>query len=105
MAKVITTNFDEQITIVPSMYFVCATDKFLSGWGCAEGRTAKRVIICNSYREAQRMADAFRNYRNSGMNYINICSKLPYYNEKRYKVTYSTFSDFSDWLKWTCIPE
>ncbi len=30
------------------MYYVTATDKFMSGWGLAKGRTNKVVVICEN---------------------------------------------------------
>ena len=33
-------------------YYVVMTDKFLSGWGLAEGKTNKLVIVCDTHKEA-----------------------------------------------------
>ena len=106
-SKTITTSLDEQVTIVNGLYYVCATDKFLSGWGRAGNRTAKRVVICETYRQAQRIADAFKRNPNSAMKYVNIRSSFPNYPVNRYVTSYSLYQDFNNdgWMKYTNIPE
>lgn len=34
------------------MYYVRMTDKFMSGWGRAQGKTNVLVIICETYNQA-----------------------------------------------------
>lgn len=103
----VTSSLDEVITISEGMHYVTATDKFLSGWGMASGKICKRVIICETFRQAQRMADAMKNDKRSGMSYINISSRFPKYNVNRYKVCYSTYEEFNNkrWMQYTQIPE
>ena len=75
-------------------YFVTMTDKFLSGWGGAENKTAKRVILCKTYREARIIVDGIKNCKDqNGMRYVNICTEFPKYNERRYKVSVNVFPD------------
>lgn len=103
--KTVFNSLGEKITINENSYFVTATDKFLSGWGKAEGKTAKRVIICDSYKQAKRMSDAFINSKE--WKYINICCRIPKYNSQKYVVSYSHYDDFNNttWMKYTNIPE
>lgn len=69
-------------------YFVTATDKTMSGWGCAEGKIAKRVIVCDTWRQAQRVADAMTNKPSrEGWRYINKTSRMPRYSDKKYVVS------------------
>ena len=35
------------------MYYVTATDKFMSGWGLAENKTNKVVVVCENWQEAR----------------------------------------------------
>ena len=107
MARIITTSLGESIELNKGMYFVCATDKFMSGWGRAENKTAKRIIICRTYREAQRIADAFKRNPNSYMIYVNIRTSFPNYPVNKYISSYSLYDDFNNdnWMKWTNIPE
>ena len=35
--------FERQVLF---MYYVTATDKFMSGWGLAKGKTKKVIVIC-----------------------------------------------------------
>lgn len=59
------------------MYYVTATDKFMSGWGLAKGKTNKVVVICENLTEAEEVEEAL--HRRSEMKYINIrCSKPCY---------------------------
>ena len=51
-------------------WFVTMTDKFMSGWGHAQGRKAKLAIGPMKYEEAQRIHDAA--LRRSEMKYVNI---------------------------------
>lgn len=75
-------------------YFVTMTDKFLSGWGEAENKTAKRVVLCKTFREARIIVDGIKNCKNqNGMRYVNICTEFPKYNERRYKVSVNVFPD------------
>jgi len=105
--KTIINSLGEEIVITDDCYFVTATDKFLSGWGRADGKTAKRVIVCQTWRQAQRMADAMRNDRKCGMIYINISCRMPRYSDKKYVVSWSKYEDFNNdrWMKYTDIPE
>ena len=78
--------------------YVTMTDKFMSGWGCSEGKINKYVIECESHQQAQICAKNAR--LRSEMKYINIVSKKPYYNQKRYLVSLKKFSDLgSIWTK------
>lgn len=75
-------------------YFVTMTDRSLSGWGEAEGKIAKRVILCKTFREARIIEDGIKNCKNqNGKRYINICSDFPRYNAKRYKVSIDLYGD------------
>lgn len=89
--KTVTTVIDEVITITEGMAFVTMTDKFLSGWGCAEGKIAKRVIVCNNFQEDYTLAS--RIYPRHGMTYVNVKRELPYYSPSRYVVSYDKYSD------------
>ena len=60
------------------MYYVTATDKFMSGWGLAENKTNKVIVVCNSIEEAEEVEVAL--HRRSEMKYINVRSSKPYYN-------------------------
>lgn len=92
--KTITSVLGTEVQITDNMYFVSMTDRFLSGWGHAEGKTAKRVVICDNYRQAQIIVDGIRNCRdNNGMRHINIRSRLPRYDAGRYTVSYDLYKD------------
>lgn len=66
-------------------YWVTMTDRFLSGWGEAEGKTNKYVVECNSWEMAQQIYDAAQ--KRSEMKYINICLNRPNYPSSRYLVS------------------
>lgn len=78
-------------------FYVTMTDKFLSGWGLAENKVNKLVIECENYDQAQKISRAASD--RDEMKYVNICSKLPYYNSARYYVSNKKFSDLGGrWL-------
>ena len=67
-------------------YYVCMTDKFMSGWGMAEGRKNKLVIECDHWDVAQHCEYLAR--KRGEMTYININMHKPYYNPKTYYVSH-----------------
>jgi hypothetical protein len=77
-------------------YWVSMTDRFLSGWGSAEGKTNKLVIECDNYEEAEIVADNAR--RRSEMKYINICLNKPRYG-KGVLVSYHGKGDYGRWFE------
>lgn len=77
-------------TIPKKAWYVTMTDSALSGWGHAEGRTAKYIIGCDTYKQAEDMAEMARH--RSEMKYINITSKKPYYNALQYQVSYRDYT-------------
>lgn len=76
--------------------YVSMTDKFMSGWGKAQNKTDKFIIICNTMEQAETIE---RNaQKRSEMKYINICLSKPYYNQNRYEVSYRNFDELgSTW--------
>lgn len=60
------------------MYYVTATDKFMSGWGLAENKTNKVVVVCENWQEAREVKEAL--HSRDEMKYINVRSNKPYYN-------------------------
>lgn len=71
--------------------YVSMTDKFLSGWGLANNKIDKLVIICENFEQAETIK------KNSGMRgdmkNINICLNKPRYNPNRYIVSYKNFDE------------
>ena len=90
--KNVTTVLGEIKNLSDYNYFVTMTDTMLSGWGMAENKIAKRVILCQSWREAQIIVSGLNNCKNrNGMRYINIAYKFPKYSEKHYTVSVDEF--------------
>ena len=80
------------------MVYVTMTDKFMSGWGMAEGKTNKLVIKCENSMQAEKIADYAR--RNGDeMKYINITHNKPNYNSSKYFTSWKLFSDMTGWIK------
>jgi|LakMenEpi03Aug12_release.lakeMendotaPanAssembly.Ray.scaffolds.fasta_scaffold181457_5 hypothetical protein len=79
-------------------YYVTMTDRFMSGWGGAKGKINKLIIECDTYAQAEIIA---RNAeQRSEMSYINIVTKYPYYNSKKYKVSDKTYDELGTiWKK------
>lgn len=78
-------------------FYVTMTDKFMSGWGMAEGKTNKLIIECDNYEQAEIIE---RNARNrSEMRYVNICSSRPKYG-RNVLPSWKTWEDMGEiWKK------
>ena len=60
-------------------YYVTMTDKFMSGWGMADGKTNKLIIVCDNYQDAETI---FRNAKKRDeMKYVSICANKPKYGK------------------------
>ena len=71
--------------------YVSMTDKFLSGWGLANNKIDKLVIICENFEQAETIK---KNACIRGdMKNINICLNKPRYNLNRYIVSYKNFDE------------
>jgi len=70
-------------------YYVTMTDKFMSGWGHARGKINKLIIVCDTVDQAERIVKN-AGYR-SEMKYINWTSRKPYYDPRRYLVSWKTY--------------
>lgn len=106
MIMKVTTALGREVDLTDK-YFVTATDKTMSGWGRAEGKIAKRVIVCDTWRQVQRIADAMINKPSrEGWRYINKTSRLPRYSEKKYVVSWSHYDEFNNpyFMSTTHIP-
>ena len=58
-----------------SKYYVTMTDRFMSGWGMAKGKTNKLIIECDTHEQAEIIK---RNaLRRSEMRFVNVCSNRP----------------------------
>lgn len=79
-------------------YYVTMTDKFMSGWGKADGKINKYIIECQSYLDAEIVQ---RNaYKRPEMKHINIKREKPYYSPKGYVVSMRTFEELGEiWKK------
>lgn len=77
---------DNDETIPKRKYYVTMTDKFMSGWGRAEGKTNKFVIGTDSYDQALILQQLALKRRE--MKYVNIASTKPKYPSSRYLVSY-----------------
>ena len=84
--------FGNSVNFQDSFICVVATDKFLSGWGCASGLIHKQVIICEDHAQAARVAS---NMHRNGFSYINIRCRgsFPRFSSSRYSVSYRLASD------------
>ena len=80
------------------MVYVTMTDKFMSGWGMAEGKINKLVIECENSVQAEKIADYAKNERNE-MKYINITYNKPRYNTREYLTSWKVYSQMTGWIK------
>ena len=74
-------------------YFVTMTDRFMSGWGAADGKTAKYVVECDTIEQA-RQIERVAKYHREEMCYVHIANKEPrFYPLRRYQVTRKHWDD------------
>lgn len=76
------------------MFYVTMTDKFMSGWGHAQGRTNKLIIECNTIDEAEQIERTAR--KRPEMKYINICTRRPRYGAHVVE-SWKTYADMTGW--------
>lgn len=77
--------------------YVSMTDKFMSGWGMAEGKINKLVIECENIEQANLIFKNAQNRRE--MKYINICLNKPYY-KNNVLVSLKKFSEMGGvWIR------
>jgi hypothetical protein len=60
-----------------TQFYVTMTDKFMSGWGMAQGKTNKLIIECQNINQAMQIEHSAR--KRGEMRYINIRTTKPYY--------------------------
>jgi len=58
-------------------YYVTMTDKFMSGWGAAQGKINKLIIECETWQQAEQIERAA--HSRPEMRYINVRTTKPYY--------------------------
>jgi hypothetical protein len=92
MAKNIILVTGKKYAITGSEVFVTMTDKFLSGWGCAENKIAKRVVICPNRQKAELIKDRLFNPKHMMKN-VNVVYNLPNYSANKYTTSYDLFSE------------
>lgn len=68
-----------------TVFYVTATNKFLSGWGTAEGKINKLVVTCENMAQAEEVQAALRD--RGDMKYINIRTSKPAYSPARYVIS------------------
>ena len=73
--------------------YVYATDKFLSGWGCASGKIHKQVAVCENWEQANKMLSGFEN--DSSYKFVNWSYRKPYFRPGRYTSTFRPASAFT----------
>lgn len=78
-------------------YYVTMTDKFMSGWGEADGKINKLIFICETYKQAEIVEQNAMN--RTDMKYINICSSKPYYPPGKYYAQIKTIENYPRWYE------
>lgn len=72
----------EQAIFKDAKFWVTMTDKFMSGWGLAKGKTNKMIVACETYEQAEAVQ---RNAKKSPeMIRVNICANKPRINQNVY---------------------
>lgn len=80
-----------KIELIP--YYVTMTDKFLSGWGMAERKTNKFIVVCENWKQAEAIERNAK--KRPEMKYINICTTKPRYGAN-VKESWKTFEQLGE---------
>ena len=80
-----------------TMYYVTMTDKFMSGWGMADGKINKLIFECDSLDDVTTVMENARH--RTEMKYINWTDKKPYYNKQKYFSQIKTKTEYPSWYK------
>ena len=62
--------------------YVTMTNKFMSGWGKAENKVSKFIVVCETMEQARAIERNAK--KRNDMKYINIYFTKPCYNKERY---------------------
>lgn len=73
------------------------TDKFMSGWGRAEGKINKFIVGTDDWTQAELIK---KNAKLRGeMKRVNVTLRKPYYNKRNVLVSYRNFEDMGgSWI-------
>lgn len=77
-----------------SKYYVTATDKFMSGWGMAEGKINKLVFLCDNLEEANIVVancESRSDFKNVSMRSTKPSYGSRYYTQFKDKDEYPNF--------------
>lgn len=77
-------------------YYVSMLDRFMSGWGMAEGKMNRLVIQCDTKEEADIVRGNAR--ARSEMSGIEILRKRPVYEDNAYFTSYHDKTDYERWF-------
>ena len=82
-----------------TQHYVTMIDRFMSGWGHAEGKKNRLVISCNSYDDALTVKENAEN--RSDMTKIEIVTERPIYDENKYFTQHHGVEqgDYKSWFK------
>jgi len=72
--------------------YVAATDKFMSGWGRAEGKINRIVFECDGWDEANRVADMLE--ARGDMIRVRTSMRRPSYPTQSHYTQYKTPAEF-----------
>ena len=81
-------------------YYVTMTDKFMSGWGVAKGKTNKMIVVCDTWQQAEQIERAAHD--RSEMRYINIRTSKPRYGSNVVE-SWKTWDDLGDIWKGSLV--
>ena len=86
---------------LPGPYYVWMTDKFMSGWGRAEGLISKFVVKCRTFEQAECIVQNAE--KRNEMRGVNFGRKLPYFSPRKYIVSMKTWEQLGDVWKERCV--
>lgn len=80
-----------------TVWYVTATDKFLSGWGLATGKKHKLIVECKDIQQALKVKSNMEKDRT--LSYVNYTSTKPSYPASKYTTKWMKAKDAPLWSK------
>lgn len=105
--KTISNYKGESFSYSVNSCFVIVTDTFLKYCDVCKGKSCKRIIICKTSKEAQRLSDALKNNPKELFTDITITNIIPYYHPDKFHISVNRYQDYNThlWMQYTEISE
>ena len=74
-------------------YYVSKTERIMRGWGLANERINKFIVICDNFEQAETIERLAK--ERPEMKYINICCNKPNLPKQKYLLSFRNFDEIN----------